>query len=409
MKIGYWLGDVNINSGGILPYAWRVLESLLLGSKIQEEISILIICSPKLYTNCLELISKSQASAKICMIPSKWNIITRFVSRIGSLVSKVCLRFSISSQLLKHLNYSYRWFSSLDIDLLHIPYQTAPYYDLIYPLLVTMHDVQELHYPEFFTPQERALRAKYYWESLEKSTAVVVSFNHIKQDLIKYFALEADKIHVCSPPYNNIYLHKNSYEEEQNFKKKYITSGRFLLYPAQSWQHKNHLSLIKAIEYIQDRFNVSLNLICTGKKNPNFFPTIENYLHQSKVYNQVYFTDMVSETELYWLYKNCALVVIPTLYEAGSFPLLEAMTLEVPVICSNVTSLPETIGDLRFVFDPLDIDQMADLILQMLASEELCRDNVLNNKKQIELLRQSDSLIDFLNVYRYALNPKIGH
>jgi len=402
MKIGYWLGNANISSGGTSPYAWRLLENLLIGSKLQE-IDILIICSPEVQTDCLDLINKYQASARICLIPSKWNIITRVISRSANLFSKLCKRFDIPSRALNYFNYLYRWVSSLDIDLLHVPYQTSPYYDLPYPLVVTMHDVQELHYPEFFTPQERASRAKHYWESLEKSSAVIVSFNHVKQDLIKYFSLDDHKVHVCPPPYQNIQLQENACEEESNFKNKYTKYSNFLLYPAQSWQHKNHLSLIKAIEYVKEKFDISLSLVCTGRKNPNFFPTIENYLKQSEVYNQVYFTDIVPETELYWLYKNCALVVIPTLYEAGSFPLLEAMILEVPVICSNVTSLPETINDSRFVFDPLDINQLADLIVQIFDDGEFRNSNVLNSKEQINKLRNSSTVEYFMDVWKSIL------
>lgn len=136
-----------------------------------------------------------------------------------------------------------------------------------------------------------------------------------------------------------------------------------------------------------------------NKKNERFFPKIESYLRESTISEQVHFMDLVPETELYWLYKNCALVVIPTLYEAGSFPLLEAMTLGVPVICSSVTSLPETIGDSRFIFNPIDIEVMANLILQMIDKEDLRNDNILNSKKRIQELREINSAAAFINAY----------
>ncbi|MFM6269887.1 MAG: glycosyltransferase, partial [Dolichospermum sp.] len=101
-----------------------------------------------------------------------------------------------------------------------------------------------------------------------------------------------------------------------------------------------------------------------------------------------------------WLYKNCALVVVPTLYEAGSFPLLEAMFLEVPVICSSVTSLPETIGDSRFIFDPLNIEEMGNLIVNMLNDEPLRMANIKNNQARIEKLTKINTFDNILNVWK---------
>jgi glycosyltransferase involved in cell wall biosynthesis len=113
---------------------------------------------------------------------------------------------------------------------------------------------------------------------------------------------------------------------------------------------------------------------------------------------------IVPEAELYWLYKNSSLVVIPTLYEAGSFPLIEAMYLQAPVVCSSVTSLPETIGDSRFVFDPLDVDQISSLIMNLLNNSELREENIRNSRKRIEQMRKVDSNSHFLEVYSRVQN-----
>ena len=397
MKIGYWLGNASIHGGGTAPYAWRVLDLLLNHSK-NHNIEILILCSDEVQKDCFDLISKYQAQAKTAIIKGyDFNYIGRISRIVGIALAKIFDKFNIDYRLTLYLNPLYRWFVSLDIDLLHVPYQTAPIYDLPYPFIVTMHDVQELHFPEFFTPEERAYRAEHYWKSLKYSSGVVVSFNHVKQDLIKYFRLPESKIYVCPPPYKQIKLDSPTKEETESYTQKYINFKDFILYPAQTWEHKNHLSLIKAVELIKAKYSRSISVICTGKKNDRFFPNIENYLEKSTVSEQIHFMDIVPETELCWLYKNCSLVVIPTLYEAGSFPLLEAMSLEVPVICSSVTSLPETIGDSKFIFDPLNIEQIADLIVKMLDDQQLRIDNIKNSQSRIEELNA-------INTFTYILN-----
>ncbi|MDZ8027589.1 MAG: glycosyltransferase [Nostoc sp. DedQUE11] len=408
MKIGYLLGDATMHSGGVAPYAWRILELLLSQSQF-EKIEIIVFCSPELETSCLDLINKYQAKAKPYLIPYKFSFLNTVVSRFTNFISQVLVKFNISSQGIKNLHdsflsfLSFLWFVSLDIDLLHVPYQISPCYNLLYPLIITMHDVQELHYPEFFTPRERAWRAEHYWKSLEQSSLAIVSFNHVKEDLIKYFQLDEQKIHVSPLPYQKIYLQEPTLEEQLTYKNKYAQWGGFLLYPAQTWQHKNHLSLIKAVEYIKDKFGRVIYVLCTGKKNLSFFPVIEDYLKKSEVAEQIHFLDVVPETQLYWLYKNCSLVVIPTLYEAGSFPLLEAMSLETPVICSSVTSLPEIIGDSRFIFNPFDINQIANLILQMIDNSNLRTDNILNSRIKIQEFHKIDSASKLIQAYHKVL------
>ncbi|WP_138502824.1 glycosyltransferase family 4 protein [Nostoc sp. PA-18-2419] len=403
MKIGYFLADLSLENGGVAPYSWRILEILLSESKSQK-IEILVLCSAELEKQCLNLITKYQAKAKPYIIPLKFHFLDTLVSRYTNLLSQILLIFNLPTQVVKYFNPSFIWFASLDIDLLHVPYQISPSYDLRYPLVITMHDVQELHYPEFFTPQERIWRAEHYWKSLEISSKVVVSFNHVKEDLIKYFRLDKNKVHVSPLPYQKMYLQPPTSEEQFTYETKYSNLDIFLLYPAQTWQHKNHLSLIKAVEYIKDKFGIVIHIVCTGKKNSSFFPVIEEYLKTSGVAEQIHFLDIVPETELYWLYKNCSLVVIPSLYEAGCLPLLEAMSLEVPVICSSVTSLPETIGDLRFTFEPFNINQMANLILQMIENLDFRMDNIVNSKNQIQKLHQIDSAGELIKVYQEVLS-----
>lgn len=404
MKIGYWLGEFQASPhfGGVSSYTWRVLDMLLSKSN-SSKLDIVILCSSEAYNYCIELIRKYNAKAEVRIIPKKFSIISRVANKFGIILSKLIVNFKSVEPNIKFFNYWYQWFSSLNIDLLYVPYQTPPSYDLPFPFIVTMHDVQELHYPEFFKPQERAWRAENYWKSLELSKAVIVSFKHVKQDLIKYFHLSDSKINICPLPYEKTSLTPHTLEQEAIYQQKYAHLKNFILYPAQAWQHKNHLALIKAAELIKEQFNRDITIVFTGNINIPFFKTIQDYIEKSVVAEQLHFLGVVPQTELYWLYKNCSLVVIPTLYEAGSFPLLEAMSLKAPVICSNVTSLPDTIGDLHFTFNPRNIEQMANLIIQNIDNIQLRTSNIQNSEQRIKQLASINSFEYFLDVFTKAL------
>lgn len=392
MKIGYYLGSACVSSGGVGPYAWRVLE-LLLRSCRDYDIEITVLCTNEAQEQCFRLFDKYQAqsNAAVCLIPDRAGLISCFCRALGVVLAKYLPKIGVRKRLDLAFSPSYQWFASLDIDLLHVPYQTPPLYDFPYPCIVTMHDVQELHFPEYFSPEQRAWRAEHYWKSLQCASGVIVSFSHVKQDLIKFFNLPATQVFVCPLPYDQISLGYPRDQDDTKYSAKYDSFGDFILYPAQTWRHKNHLTLCKAIEHLKVRYKLPVHLVCTGKKNAFFDEVIESYLVSSLASEQIHFMGVVPEEELCWLYRNCALVVVPTLYEAGSFPLLEAMCLDAPVICSSVTSLPETIGDSRFVFEPLDIEALSQLILEMLGNPGLRQANIINSRARADQLRQIDS------------------
>jgi glycosyltransferase involved in cell wall biosynthesis len=176
----------------------------------------------------------------------------------------------------------------------------------------------------------------------------------------------------------------------------------FIFYPAQTWKHKNHLGLLKAILQIREKFNNKVYLVCSGRKS-SYYNELEIFIEDNNLQDQVSFLGFISIQELYSLYRYTALVVIPTIYEAGSFPLFEAMSIGSPVICSRTTSLPETIGDDRFTFDPNSIEEMELKISEMLNNKELKRMNIENSKFQIKRFSWKVVVKNFENAYMIAI------
>ena len=263
------------------------------------------------------------------------------------------------------------------IDIIHSP--TQAYYGVKgKPSITTIHDVQELHYPEFFNSEERRQRAINYKKAIDHSQAIIVSYNHVKKDIVKFFNKPEKEVHVCSLSMKNLWfenLVNGTSDSREEGNEKYV------LYPAATWPHKNHLKLLEAIKILKDNKQLSIKLICTGYKTEHF-KNISNKINSLGLNDNVEFKGFVSENELLELYQKARAVVIPTLYEAGSFPLIESIILGVPVISSNVTSLPETMGNQTFLFDPndaLDISRKLNLIT---CSQEFRRDNVGHLSKQ---------------------------
>ncbi|MGI9068867.1 MAG: glycosyltransferase family 4 protein [Pyrinomonadaceae bacterium] len=394
------MADVSLDQGGIGPYALRVLTSLL--TDFEQGWEFVLVCATGVPERLKPLIASLTGAVEVRIIP--------FAAEPGTPAEE-------------HWGYLKRWLDQLDLDLLHFPTQTPlhpdlqvpysltvhevrelPHLNLEIPFIVTMHDVQELHFPENFTPQQRAIRSVQYWKTLERARKVVVSFNHIKDDLTKYFGLPEEKIHVCPIPFRAISLQQPTSEAIRSYLEKYAGWNPFLLYPSHTWRHKNHLQLLRALQQVRQRTGGNLRLICTGGTNHHYHAQVLAQVAALGLNKAVLFTGIVAEDELQWLYHQAALVTIPTKYEAGSFPLFEAMIEGAPVICSNVTSLPATIGDQRFVFDPQDVAALSDLIIRVISDEPLRQANFANSAEQANRLFGVNAAAFFYETYRSALN-----
>lgn len=287
------------------------------------------------------------------------------------------------------------------IDVVHTPIQYFPNLTFSVPMISTPHDLQHFHYPEFFTADVIKFRDSFYKHSAEFADRVIVSFQHVKDDIIKLYGIPAEKIDVC--PLGSIIPNPTVESAFMEIKKKYRIPERYLFYSANTWRHKNHVNLIRALKILHERHGLKISLVCTGQKYHDFYPEIELEINKLGLGSYVNFLGYIPEEDVRVLLKNATLAVIPTLYEAGSFPLMEAMAYEVPVICSNVTSLPDTIGDSRFVFDPKDVNLIADKIAIMLNNEKLIDENKKNSRIRIREGGWDKAVHNFISTYSKAI------
>lgn len=289
------------------------------------------------------------------------------------------------------------------IDIFHCPYQYIPVNDTV-KLICTMHDVQELYFPEFFSAAVRASRAVDYHDYIERADAVIVSYNHVKHDIIKYFDKDPNNVFVALMKMDNLWFSKfMGTDSDDNKEAIEGMPAKYLFYPANAWKHKNHEALIKALHLLKAEKNIIVNVVFSGDNANEWGTYLKTLVVENELESQVIFLGIIDELKLYQTYLKARGIVIPTLYEAGSFPLIESILMQLPVICSNVTSLPETIGNYDFLFDPSNIQNIADKV------EKLWSDNDFRTAAKQNTLAQQDRLINtgaslvILNVYKKLL------
>lgn len=207
---------------------------------------------------------------------------------------------------------------------------------------------------------------------LKHSDYVVVDSIDSAQDLNSFFKVTMDKlipIQMCAPPY--IYKYKNLSEKEiSRICDLYLLPDNFIFYPAQFWSHKNHERLIKALHLLKVKYHTIVNAVFVGAKWESYDNVIE-LINQLSMAEQIKCLGYVSEKDLVALYMKAVALVFASFAEYTNIPVVEAMVLGTPVLCSNKFSMPGQIGDAGVLFDPFDIEDMAEKILKVWLDKDI--------------------------------------
>jgi glycosyltransferase involved in cell wall biosynthesis len=401
MRIAYYIHHTAISAGGIFTYSIGILRQIIKSDEIEK---VVIITSEEINERLNEFINNPKVKISI-VDRKKLSIKIRYT--ISYLIYNLAIIFrkylSLNKpgnqlKIISKLINPYRnILESEDVSIFHVPVQYSPIYECKIPVIITMHDLQEYHFPEFFTPGKRRHRVINNNKAIYDSDHIIVSFRHVKDDIIQYFKIDGNKISICPPPFAESWFISKDECSWNDLSEKYGIRKDYILYPAATWKHKNHLTLIRALKMLVDD-GIEIELVCTGNKTDHY-KNIREFVEELQLSEKVHFLGIVTEEELIGLYKNTRLVVIPTLYEAGSGPLYEAMQYQVPVICSNVTSLPETMNNAEFIFNPNDTESIANKIKSGLKDVNFRKRNIKNSKERIEQFKQVNYSLKFLEAY----------
>jgi glycosyltransferase involved in cell wall biosynthesis len=233
-----------------------------------------------------------------------------------------------------------------DLDVVHYPF-TVPVPVLDVPAVVTLHDLQHVDLPGMFSRSMRLFRRFAYDRAARRARVVVVPSAFVRDRAVATVGLDPARVSVV--PHG---------VDHSIFCPADVPRESFILYPARVWPHKNHARLIAALSILR-RDRPDLELALTGGGTEAFAGT-----------PGVDARGAVSQTELVDLYRRAACVVFPSLYEGFGAPPLEAMACGTPVAASAAGSLPEVCGDAAVLFDPYDVEAIADGVRQALSRSE---------------------------------------
>lgn len=252
-------------------------------------------------------------------------------------------------------------------DLVHIPHYVIPF-NAQKPLIVTVHDLIHLKFPQYFSAYKRAYARWMIGRALKRADAILTVSKNTKNDLIANFRVSPEKISVCYVGVNRKFFLDPPVESVQKFKNDYELSNGVLLFVGNLKPHKNVSGLIDAWEELPD--SVRPMLVIVGEKIGEYPSLLQKirYIGREK---EVRFLGSLSTDELISLYRCATAYVQPSWYEGFGSPPLEAMASGIPVAVSNRGSLPEIVEDAALIFDPDDRDQFTGTLEVLLTDESI--------------------------------------
>jgi glycosyltransferase involved in cell wall biosynthesis len=251
------------------------------------------------------------------------------------------------------------------IELFHSPHFVFPIFNNK-RLVLTIHDLTPLLFSEYFSKLERIYMSSLIWLAKFKADKVIVVSENTKYDLVNKFGFKEEKIKVI---YNGVRTDSKFITNQKllnEIRQNYNTGNKYMLYVGNIKPHKNIPRLLRALAKV----NEDIKLVIVGKRDKAYdevFEVIEEY----QLEDNVIFTGFVPDNDLIMLYNAAEIFVYPSLYEGFGLPPLEAMACGTPVITSNVSSLPEVVGDAAITVDPYNIDELASAINNILSNSDL--------------------------------------
>jgi glycosyltransferase involved in cell wall biosynthesis len=233
-----------------------------------------------------------------------------------------------------------------------------------------------------------------FYQAAHKTTQIITPTEYTKQDLIKFAKISAKKITVT---YESADIKK---DEAKPMK---LPFKKFILYVGKQSAYKNIRRLGEAHHKLLAKYP-DLGLVLANPKDKAVLMN-EAYFKE-KGFTNIYYPGRVYNPDLAWLYPNCACYVFPSFMEGFGLPGIEAMGLGAPVVSSNATCLPEVYGDAALYFNPLDVDDMAAKIDQVLSNDKLRSDLIKRGSKQFNKYSWKKMAEETHSVYMKALGEK---
>ncbi len=255
------------------------------------------------------------------------------------------------------------------VDLFHVQ-NVAP---LLCPtrIVITLHDIAYERYPRFLPADMVSTLRRRVPPTLRRAAAIITDSEASKREIVAYYRVPPDNVTVALLAADPVFRPLGDEARLAGVRERHAFGEHYILFVGDPLQgRKNVKTLVEAYVRLRRAGAIAHRLVLTGSRE-TLGSDIFAAVRAARREDDLVFTGRVSDEELVALYNGADLFVYPSFYEGFGLPPLEAMACGTPVVTSNVSSLPEVVGDTALTVDPFDVEALAAAIARVLHDHEL--------------------------------------
>jgi glycosyltransferase involved in cell wall biosynthesis len=291
------------------------------------------------------------------------------------------------------------------IDLLHIQY-IAPLFGMpeYTKMLNTIHDISWKFVPQYIKTLDKLLLNTLIPISIKKSDAIITVSKHSKYAIQHIFGTNLDKIHSI---YNGGYIDNIPTVISTSQKVRQVLKEAYILYLGSLQPRKNLPNAIKAFaKYLDLNPESKLKFVIAGGKGYNYDNKIDSIIEKYQLKNKVIFVGFISNDEKILLLKQAKAFIYLSLYEGFGIPLIEAMSLNTPIISSNSSCLSEVVEEAGILVSPYDIDEITKAITLLIHNPLIAKQYKDKGLQRAKLFTWQNMVKDTYDIYKNLLLEK---
>lgn len=237
-------------------------------------------------------------------------------------------------------------------------------------ILATIHGLAYKIIPEKILPKFVDSLNKALVYILKHADYLISVSENTKKELTTYVGVPPERIYVVTHGVDKQFKKNDNFREIRNqLKKQYNLIRPYILYVGAIGFHKNIMGILSAYQKLF--YKISHDLVIAGPPD-SAWNDANRYVIDCGLSNYVHFLGQIHKTEdLSNIYNGADLFVYPSFYEGWTSPPLEAMACGTPVITSNCSSIPETVGNAAILIDPYNIEALANEIERVITNKNL--------------------------------------
>ncbi len=269
-------------------------------------------------------------------------------------------------------------------DILISPNVLLKSYDLKIPTLLNMQDIQQVHFPNFFSNEEKNRREMQYYNSAFFVNHMIASGNFIKKDFLKKFPFLKKKISIILEGVDKKKFSKKVTNKKtiNFFLQNRIKKKNFLFLPAQFWLHKNHITVLKGMKLLKNIYKNNIKLVMCGEKieYSNF---LFEFIKKNNLSNVIYLNTL-DEEMVKWCLQNSFATICPALYESSSLVNLESISAKTIVVSSDIPTNLEKAEIFKInIFKKKSPQNFAKIVNKLYKNQNIRMNQINYNNKKI--------------------------